>query len=67
MEKMELMVKTVSLPNLKLKTDIGIFPMTMSNLGQNLVKQQVIVALMERMEIIFSRECPLKMALFASF
>ena len=38
-----------------MKTDIGIFPMTMSNLGQNLVKQQVIVALMERMEIIFSK------------
>ena len=65
MEKMELMVKTVSLPNLKLKTDIGIFPMTMSNLGQNLVKQQVIVALMERMEIIFSKVYLSRTVMFA--
>ena len=46
---------------------IGIFLMITSYLGHNMVKQQVIVALMDRMEIIFSKGYLLRMVMFALF
>ena len=67
MVMMELMVSTASLRNSKSKMDTGSSLMIISKHGHNLEKLQQTADLMERMEIIFSRECPLKMALFASF